>query len=108
MSEKQDESALDDIFERQFERDPLVDKERFRNRRMMAWVALVSMIVVTVSVAIFVDSDKIVVLGLILSTFLYTMAAIILTYMGSTSWVANIYNKNAMQIEKDERGGGKG
>jgi cation transport ATPase len=67
--------------------------ERSNNRRRMARVALISMIVVTLLMLFVVKDNRLEHLADMTTWFFMTMASIVGAYMGFTTW-AYIANKN--------------
>lgn len=63
-----------------------LDKERWRNRRWMAWIALGSMIGMAAAVLFVVPETKLDKLDEIIAWFMMAMASIIGTYLGTTTW----------------------
>lgn len=63
---------------------------RWKNRRRMAWVSLISMIVVTFFI-LFTDAisvEKLKIVGEVITWFYFAMASIIGAYMGFTTWAS--------------------
>jgi hypothetical protein len=70
--------------------DDYLNKEKWKNRRRMAWVSLFSMIVVTF-VILFTDTisvEKLKIISEMLVWFYFSMASVIGAYMGFTTWAA--------------------
>ena len=64
-----------------------ITKDKFRNRRRMAWMAMVSMTVYTgLLLTPIIDTDRIKSLSDILDMFYIAMASIVGAYMGFTTW----------------------
>jgi hypothetical protein len=63
---------------------------RFKNRRRMAWVSLLSMIICTAWVfSPYITEERIRVLDSVLGAFYLAMTSIVGAYMGFTAWVMN-------------------
>lgn len=65
-------------------------KIRWKNRRRMAWVSLISMLVVTFFM-LFTDAisvEKLKIVGDVVIWFYFSMASIIGFYMGATTWAS--------------------
>ena len=63
---------------------------RWKNRRRMAWVSLISMIVLTFFI-FFTDAisiEKIKVLGEVITWYYFASASIVGAYMGFTTWAS--------------------
>jgi hypothetical protein len=61
---------------------------RWKNRRRMAWVSLISMIVLTYTI-IFTDTvpdSKLTILSDVITWFYFSMATVVGCYMGMTTW----------------------
>ena len=58
---------------------------RWTNRRRMAWLALISIVVVTLCAFFLVPVAKLKVLGEVITWFYFTMTAIVGAYMGLTT-----------------------
>jgi hypothetical protein len=58
---------------------------RWRNRRRMAWIAMLSCIAVTLICIFYVEKDKLIALEDILVWYFLTMSGIVLGYMGFTT-----------------------
>ena len=65
-------------------------KMRWKNRRRMAWLSLISMIVVTVLILFteFVSIERLKVLSEVITWFYFCCASIIGAYMGFTTWAS--------------------
>lgn len=66
------------------------EKARWRNRRRMAWLSLISMIVVTILILFtdLVPVARLNVLTEVITWFYFSCASIIGMYMGATTWAA--------------------
>jgi hypothetical protein len=65
-------------------------KKRWQNRRRMAWVSLISMLVVT-ALILFTDSVSVMkldVLSEVITWFYFSCASVIGAYMGFTTWAS--------------------
>ena len=65
-------------------------KIRWKNRRRMAWVSLISILVVTFFM-LFTDAvsvEKLKIVGDVVTWFYFSMASIIGAYMGFTTWAS--------------------
>ena len=58
---------------------------RWKNRRRMAWTALISILVVTFMTFFMIPIAKLQVLGEVITWFYFTMTAIVGAYMGLTT-----------------------
>jgi hypothetical protein len=58
----------------------------WRNRRRMAWVSLISMLVATALSFFVVPEHRLKLLGDVITWFYFTMASIVGAYMGFTTW----------------------
>ncbi|HUU88350.1 MAG TPA: hypothetical protein VMX17_11430 [Candidatus Glassbacteria bacterium] len=84
----------DDISEREL--DELADDDiqlmhkRWKNRRRMAWLSLISMILLTFLILFtnIVSVERLSVLGNVITWFYFSCASIIGMYMGATTWAA--------------------
>ena len=63
-------------------------KLRWKNRRRMAWTALVSMIVVTALILFVVPEPRLALLSEPITWFFFSMASVIGAYMGFTTWAS--------------------
>jgi uncharacterized membrane protein YhaH (DUF805 family) len=73
------------------EDDIALNKRRWKNRRRMAWISLISMITVTVLILFtdIVSESRLAILTEVITWFYFSCASIIGMYMGATTW-ANI------------------
>jgi len=65
-------------------------KERWKNRRRMAWTSLVAILVVTMMI-LFTDvvpESRLTILSDVITWFYFSMASIIGMYMGATTWAS--------------------
>jgi len=63
------------------------DKVRWKNRRRMAWVSLVSIIVITLLILLGpIPETRLKILSDVITWFYFAQASIIGTYMGVTTW----------------------
>jgi Ni,Fe-hydrogenase I cytochrome b subunit len=77
--------------EQRGEDDIALDKARWKNRRRMAWISLISMLIVT-GLILFTDivpESRLTILTEVITWFYFSCASIIGMYMGATTW-ANI------------------
>lgn len=66
-----------------------ITKDKFRNRRRMAWTAMVSMTIYTaVLLTPLIQTDRIKSLENILDMFYIAMASIVGAYMGFATWAS--------------------
>jgi hypothetical protein len=67
-----------------------LEKSRWSNRRRMAWMCLMSMIVLTYVILFtnFVSIERLGVLGDVITWFYLCCASVIGAYMGVTTWAA--------------------
>lgn len=63
-----------------------LDKERWKNRRRMAWLALWAMIGMTVAMFVWVPESKLEKLDEIVAWFMMAMASIVGAYIGISGW----------------------
>lgn len=63
-----------------------LDRERWRNRRAMAWISIVGILLATYALFFIVDEARIDSLGEVISWFYMAMASIVGTYIGTTTW----------------------
>lgn len=65
-------------------------KVRWKNRRRMAWVSLISMIVVTFFILFTnaVSIEKLKVLGEVITWYYFASASVVGAYMGFTTWAS--------------------
>lgn len=65
----------------------LADKLRWKNRRMMAWCALTSMILITLGLLFtdFCSEDRLKIVGELITWYYFVMTSIIGAYMGFTT-----------------------
>lgn len=61
---------------------------RWTNRRKMAWVALVSMLVITILTLFFVPESRLKILSDVITWFYFSMASVVGAYMGFTTYAA--------------------
>ena len=69
-------------FDEQFEQHSKVAALRWRNRRRMAWIALISMLVVTFICLFAVPTERLTALDSIITFFYLTMSGIVMGYLG--------------------------
>ena len=64
--------------------------KRWKNRRRMAWISLMSMILVTFLVLFseYVSVERLKVLGEVITWFYFSCASVIGMYMGATTWAS--------------------
>lgn len=67
-----------------------LEKARWKNRRRMAWISLISIITVTATLLFtdIVSEEKIKVMSEIITWFYFACASVIGAYMGFTTWSA--------------------
>lgn len=64
-----------------------ITKNRFKNRRRMAWLAIWSMVACTfVMMTEFIDIERIEAIDSVIEMFYIAMASIVGAYMGFTTW----------------------
>jgi cation transport ATPase len=63
-----------------------LDRERWKNRRRMAWLALWAMIIMAGAMFLYVPETKIEKLDEIVAWFMMAMASIVGTYIGTSTW----------------------
>lgn len=82
---------MENIIEKEINgNDKELMKNRWKNRRRMAWLSLVSMILVTILI-LFTDVVKIErlnVLTEVITWFYFSCASVIGMYMGATTWAS--------------------
>lgn len=59
--------------------------DRFKNRRKMAWLSLISIIVITLLACFLVPFDRLSILENLLSWFYTVMTSIVMSYMGAAT-----------------------
>ena len=62
--------------------------KRWRNRIRMAWVSLISMLVVTILAFFVIPESRLVLLSDVITWFYFGMVSIIGSYMGFTTWAS--------------------
>ena len=62
--------------------------KRWRNRRRMAWVSLISMLVVTILAFFVIPESRLVLLSEVITWFYFGMVSVIGAYMGFTTWAS--------------------
>lgn len=92
--------------------DPFVNKERFKNRRRMAWVSLLTIILLLILIfmlpMIYTDISAITSLKDLVETIVGGLVVVILTYMGSTT-AYGIFSRKKPKVPlppSDEEGKG--
>ncbi len=77
-------------------KDIAANKLRWKNRRRMAWIALISMVILT-GVLLFgpISETRIKVLSEPISWFYFAMASVIGAYMGFTTWASKTGNNSS-------------
>ena len=69
--------------------DIQLQRIRWKNRRRMAWISLLSMIVVTaILLTSLIPESRVSVLSDVITWFYFSMASVIGFYMGATTWAA--------------------
>ena len=70
--------------------DKEMTKQRWKNRRRMAWVSLISMILVTITILFteIVEIERLNVLKEVITWFYFSCASIIGMYMGATTYAS--------------------
>lgn len=68
------------------ENDPLLNKERHKNKRNMAWFSLFSMIFLAFYTFLFMEPEDVDAYSDVFGTVFMTLVAVIMTYMGTTTW----------------------
>lgn len=61
---------------------------RWKNRRRMAWVSLISMLIVTILVLFYIPEERLKILSEVITWFYFSMASVIGCYMGFTTWAS--------------------
>lgn len=74
--------------------DPLLNKEKFRNRRQMAWLSLVGILLLTGYILAFVQPENVSAYDTVLAWAYGTLTAIVLGYMGMTTYAYDTYQKS--------------
>lgn len=82
--------AEESEIQKAIDNDPALNKKRWQNRRRMAWLSLVSMIVITYMILFtkLVPETKLAVLGDVITWYYFCSASIIGMYMGATTWAS--------------------
>ena len=64
--------------------------KRWKNRRRMAWMSLISMTIITFLILFtnFVSVERLAVLGEVITWYYFCSASIIGMYMGATTWAS--------------------
>ena len=72
------------------ERDLLIQKKKWQNRRRMAWVSLISMVGITVLILFtnIVSIERLKVLSDVITWFYFSCASVIGSYMGFTTYAS--------------------
>lgn len=70
------------------ERELMMYERRAKNRRRMAWLSLVAMIVVVFSILFFVPETKVEKLDGLLDLFWIGLASVVGAYVGIESWMS--------------------
>lgn len=63
-------------------------KVAWKNRRKMAWVSLISMIVATALVFFVVPVARLKIIGDVITWFYFAMTSVVGAYMGFTTWAS--------------------
>ena len=86
--EKQLTFSQKDIAKQETVTDIEMEKLRWKNRRRMAWLSLISMILLTCLILLtdLVSIDRLNVLKDVITWFYFSCASIIGMYMGATTW----------------------
>lgn len=84
---------MDDILEKEIQgngNDKTLMQKRWKNRRRMAWVSLLSMLVVTATILFtdLVEIERLKILTEVITWFYFSCASIIGAYMGFTTWAS--------------------
>jgi hypothetical protein len=72
--------------ETKIEREINLNIKRWKNRRRMAWVSLISMNIFTILILFVVPENRLVILSDVITWFYFAMTSIIGTYMGVTTY----------------------
>jgi len=81
--------ALDDLDKPAENGNGNLQRIRWKNRRRMAWISLLSMIAVTAFLFTpIVPESRLAILTDVITWFYFSMASIIGFYMGATTWAA--------------------
>ena len=66
-----------------------LERNKWKSRRKMAWIALYSMIITTIIVLFMpIQESKLSIISEVLVWFYFAMASVIGAYMGVTAWAA--------------------
>ena len=84
---------MDEILEKEINgngNDANLMQKRWRNRRRMAWISLLSMLVVTAAILFtdLVEIERLKILTEVITWFYFSCASIIGAYMGFTTWAS--------------------
>ena len=81
---------MEEIIEKEINGNDNVLKKRWKNRRRMAWLSLISMILVTMLILFteVVKIERLNVLTEVITWFYFSCASIIGMYMGATTWAS--------------------
>lgn len=69
--------------------DPLLNKEKFKNRRLMAWISFACIILLTCALFV-IPSETVAHYESIFPWVFGTFSSIVLGYMGFTTWHSNV------------------
>ena len=82
---------MEEVIEKEINgNDMALKKKRWENRRRMAWVSLISMILVTMLILFteIVKIERLNVLTEVITWFYFSCASVIGMYMGATTWAS--------------------
>jgi len=82
---------MDEILEKEINGNGKeMQKTRWKNRRRMAWMSLISMLIVTATILFteLVEIERLKVLTEVITWFYFSCASIIGAYMGFTTWAS--------------------
>lgn len=69
-------------------KENITNRLRWKNRRRMAWTALISMLIVTLMAFFVIPDTKLTLLSEVITWFYFSMASVIGAYMGFTTWAS--------------------
>lgn len=70
------------------EKDIMIDNRLWRNRRAMAWIALISIMIVTILCFFVVSVERLDKLSSVVTWFYTTMASVVGAYMGLSTYAS--------------------
>ena len=74
--------------------DPLLNKEKHKNKRNMAWSSFAMIIILVFFMLLYIPAEDVESYDNIITSALYTFSAVIIGYMGTSTWDSVNYQKN--------------